>query len=230
MLVCGGPPASRPRRELRSARRLEARPGPAAAHQHCGQALRTLRRPPYQWHQVADRWLGAASRSPARPCHRLRNFARNSPATLSNIESRSLELQRFQTLLKLRSIELRAKLRGRGSSPQWCANWCIACLCGATCCRAETAITFARPECVFLWHCGRAKVSLVSCVPVNERAKAVAVSFGREKVRPAALCHRESAKKFALQAQNGRKTLFSGALGEFFAEMPVEGPCWANFF
>jgi len=39
-----------------------------------------------------------------------------------------------------------------------------------------------------------------------------------------------SAKKFALQAQNGRKTLFSGALGEFFAEMPVEGPCWANFF
>jgi len=65
---------------------------------------------------------------------------------------------------------------------------------------------------------------------VNERAKAVAVSFGREKVRPAALCHRESAKKFALQAQNGRKTLFSGALGEFFAEMPVEGPCWANFF
>ena len=28
----GGPPASRPRRELRSARRLEARPGPAAAH------------------------------------------------------------------------------------------------------------------------------------------------------------------------------------------------------
>ena len=28
--VGGGPPASRPRRELRSARRLEARPGPAA--------------------------------------------------------------------------------------------------------------------------------------------------------------------------------------------------------
>ena len=27
--VGGGPPASRPRRELRSARRLEARPGPA---------------------------------------------------------------------------------------------------------------------------------------------------------------------------------------------------------
>ena len=42
----GGPPARRPRRELRSARRLEARPGPAAAHRHGG---RSLRRPPHQW-------------------------------------------------------------------------------------------------------------------------------------------------------------------------------------
>ena len=40
------------------------------------------------------------------------NFARNSPATLSNSEFRSLELQRFQTLLKLRPIELRARFRG----------------------------------------------------------------------------------------------------------------------
>ena len=37
--VGGGPPVSRPRRELRSARRLEARPGPAAAHGHRSQAL-----------------------------------------------------------------------------------------------------------------------------------------------------------------------------------------------
>ncbi|WP_232217219.1 hypothetical protein, partial [Actinomyces sp. ICM54] len=43
----------------------------------------------------------------------LSNFARNSPVTLSNIEFGSLELQRFQTMLKIRSIELRAKLRGR---------------------------------------------------------------------------------------------------------------------
>ena len=42
----------------------------------------------------------------------LSNLARNSPVTLSNIEFRSLELQRFRTLLKLRPIELRAKLRG----------------------------------------------------------------------------------------------------------------------
>ena len=49
--VGGGPPASRPRRELRSARRLEARPGPAAAHRHRG---RSLRRPSHQWSRVAD--------------------------------------------------------------------------------------------------------------------------------------------------------------------------------
>ena len=42
------------------------------------------------------------------------NFARNSPATVSNIEFRSLELQHFRTLLKLRPIELRARFRGRG--------------------------------------------------------------------------------------------------------------------
>ena len=36
------------------------------------------------------------------------NFARNSPTTISNFEFRSLELQRFQPLLKLLPIELRA--------------------------------------------------------------------------------------------------------------------------
>jgi len=40
------------------------------------------------------------------------NFARNSPVTLSNSEFRSLELQRFRTLLKLRPIELRATFLG----------------------------------------------------------------------------------------------------------------------
>ena len=60
--VGGGPPASRPRRELRSARRLEARPGPATAHRHRGSSLR---RPPHQWGWVADR--GSAHRFEARP-------------------------------------------------------------------------------------------------------------------------------------------------------------------
>ena len=42
------------------------------------------------------------------------NFARNSPSTLSNFEFRTLELQRFQSSLKLLPIELRATfLEGR---------------------------------------------------------------------------------------------------------------------
>ena len=42
-----------------------------------------------------------------------RNFACNSPDTTSNLEFRSLELQRFQTLLKLLPIELHAAFRGQ---------------------------------------------------------------------------------------------------------------------
>ena len=65
--VGGGPPARRPRCELRSARRLEARPGPATAHRHRG---RSLRRPLHLWGRVTVRQLYASSRSPARPRHR----------------------------------------------------------------------------------------------------------------------------------------------------------------
>ena len=70
--VGGGPPASRPRRELRSARRLEARPGPAAAHGPRSLALRALRHPPHRRRLCRCVWLGASSRSPARPCRRPR--------------------------------------------------------------------------------------------------------------------------------------------------------------
>ena len=50
-----------------SARRLEARPGPAAAHRHRG---RSLRCPSHLWGLVADVCLSFAPRSPARPRHR----------------------------------------------------------------------------------------------------------------------------------------------------------------
>ena len=77
----------------------------------------------------------------------LSNFARNSPATLSNIEFRSLELQRFLTLLKLHPIELRATFLGSCSTvvvmsqavPFWCSVgscWFAmlrACCCGVVC-------------------------------------------------------------------------------------------------
>ena len=49
------------------------------------------------------RWAAARPRAPPPP-----NFACNSPTTISNLEFRSLELQRFQTLLKLLPIELQA--------------------------------------------------------------------------------------------------------------------------
>jgi len=52
----------------------------------------------------------------------------------------------------------------------------------------------------------------------------------REKVRPARSDVGVSAKKFALRTHNGPKLAFSGVLGEFFAEEPLEGRCWASFF
>ena len=114
----------------------------------------------------------------------------------------------------------------------------------------ETAIAFAGEKWVFLVRFSVALVMVVSAGAVQGRAVVMAVSCWPTSV-PAevslvstlpsgrVLCTKKftllglmvgaSAKKFALQAQNGRKTLFSGALGEFFAEGPVEEPCWASF-
>ena len=66
----------------------------------------------------------------------------------------------------------------------------------------------------------------------------------REKVRPAVLSHRESAKKFALRcclivkARNSspctlktpQNRRFYACWANYFAEEPREGPCWASFF
>ena len=52
----------------------------------------------------------------------------------------------------------------------------------------------------------------------------------REKVRPARPCVAASAKKFALRAQNGRKTLFSGALGELFRGRATGCPVLGELF
>ena len=56
----------------------------------------------------------------------------------------------------------------------------------------------------------------VSCKGVGGFKVAPSSRAMREKVRPARPGMGVSAKKFALQAQNGRKMLFSGVLGEFF--------------
>ena len=130
------PPARRPRCELRSARRLEARPGPAglaAASNRSGCLCVAWPRRPRASQPgppvtagalhasgafVAD-VAGASARCSARPrrleaCQIL-SFACNSPETLSNHELITLELQRFQTLLKLLPIELHARFGWR-----WC--------------------------------------------------------------------------------------------------------------
>ena len=86
----------------------------------------------------------------------------------------------------------------------------------------ETVIAFASDERPLLGHFDPAKVLLVSRGRAVCRAKVLVVSklpSSRamcEKVRPARPGMGVSAKKFALQAQNGRKMLFSGVLGELF--------------
>ena len=183
----GGPPASRPRRELRSARRLEAQPGPATAHGHRSLAHQSLRRPPHQWGLVAVRQLYASARSPARPRHHpltpqpilaplipapTTNFARNSPVTASSFEFRSLELQCFWALLKLQPIELRATFR-----------------------RQRRAAT----------HGHRSQASPPASRPHKH-----------DKIRPARLHQRPCAKKFAQRTQNTPKSAFFRQQGEFF--------------
>ena len=168
-------PAAREARRPHFVRRRASKPA---------RALRSLRHPPHRRRCIADVWLGASSRSPARPrrpwasqpgppvtagalhasgafvadvagasaccsartrrleaCQIL-SFACNSPETLSNHELTTLELQRFQILLKLLPIELHARFGWR-----WCrrlprvsqsgpvgqvARWC------------ETPVAFAR--------------------------------------------------------------------------------------
>jgi len=100
-----------------------------------------------------------------------------------------------------------------------------------------TAIAFAGEKWAFFVRFSVAEVSPVSTLVVQGRALVMVVSRWPASVaaevslvasspRGCVLCAKKfalrglmvgaSAKKFALQAQNGRKTLFSGALGEFF--------------
>ena len=90
------------------ARRLNARPGPAAAHRHRGHTQQAKLRPPGLLSVCCL----------ARPCLRIAeptpDFARNSPETVSGFELCSLVFQRFLTMLKLLPIELRASFLGGG--------------------------------------------------------------------------------------------------------------------
>jgi len=70
----------------------------------------------------------------------------------------------------------------------------------------------------------------VSCKGVGGFKVAPSSRAMREKVRPARPGMGVSAKKFALQAQNGRKMLFSGVLGEFFRGRATGSPMLGEFF
>ena len=82
-----------------------------------------------------------------------------------------------------------------------------------------------------------AVVMVVSMVAVWGRAVVMVVSMPlcccascAKKFALRGLMVGVSAKKFALCAQNGPKWAFSGVRASFFAEEPLEGPCWASFF
>ena len=159
--------------------------------------------------------LGASSRSPARPRRRpwalqlmLTNFARNSPVTLSNLECASLELQRFQRLLKLPSNELRATFPGLavyqdpwqpvgaivrpGPRYRRAIPMCLGAIVGVfvhryetdstfastSLQRNETVIAFASDERPFLGHFDPAKVLPVSVGRAVWPAKVLPVSIG----------------------------------------------------
>ena len=105
------------------------------------------------------------------------NFACNSPETLSNRELTTLELQRFQILLKLLPIELHARFGWRwcrrlprvpqsgpvGQASRWFETLvAFACLC---LCGVEAAIAFAGEKWAFLVQFVGAEVMAVSVVP-----------------------------------------------------------------
>ena len=237
----GDPPARRPRRELRSARRLEARPGPAAAHRRRSlaraskpaRALRSLRHPP---HRRCLSLIGGSARCLEAPLQLLIiNFARNSFMAHSNIEFASLELQRFWGVSKNDRDKLRAKCGWR---------WCRRCprvshlgpvdqtarlsetavACARECLRGlETAIAFAGENWVLLARFSVALVLSVSMGVVQGRAlvmvvsrRTVSVVVEGSLVSPSpphcVLC----AKKFALRGHDGPKLVFSGVPGELF--------------
>ena len=90
-------------------------------------------------------WFGASPRSPAWPRSCLSNFARNSPANISNYEFVSLGFQRFWALLKLRAIELRATFLGVVTAVTRCSLWRPSHWCGLLCC----CVCYSRIQLVF---------------------------------------------------------------------------------
>ena len=102
---------------------------------------------------------------------------------------------------------------------------------------AETGVAFAGEQRAFLVRFSVAVVSSVSTVAIQGRAVVMVVSSSPRHSCPCVkkfallgLMLGVSATKFAQRAQNGPNSAFCGVLGEFFAEMLVEGRRWASYF
>ena len=135
---------------------------------------------------MAWRVVSKPGRVPRLDVFPILSFACNSPATLSNREFTTLELQRFQTLLKLHPIELHAKFAGGGVvAAQGVTAWpcrprvsqpgpvgqvgrlseTVVAFAGAGRASTETAIAFAGEKWAFLVQFLGAEVMPVSEVP-----------------------------------------------------------------
>ena len=84
-------------RAVGSARRLEARPGPATAHGHRSLALPSLRRPPHQWSQVCC-WL--ARRVGSKPISR----PRPSPPPFLNHTQFRMQFPRYPLKPRIHNV------------------------------------------------------------------------------------------------------------------------------
>ena len=187
------------------ARRLEARPGPAFTPWASCPALASIN----------------AETAP--------NFARNSPATVSNIEFRSLELQRFRTLLKLRPIEYvrdfggGARLRN-GVRTGALVAFSVQRVAGLK----PPSPLLARNVCAALW----ASKGVARFMRVRERASKGGGGFiWAQKSSPSALKTPQIRRFCACWASFfAERPLEAPCWASFFAEEPLEGPCWASIF
>ena len=199
-------PAAREARRPHSVRCRASKPA---------RALRSLRRPPHQWCQVADVWLGALSRCPARPRHRPR---------VSHLGPVDQTARLSETLI--------AFARSCSSGIETASAFACWYSCGV-----ETAVAFAGAKWVFLARFSAALVLSVSMVAVQGRALVMVVSCWPASVlvevslvasspRGCVLC----AKKFALRGHNGPKLVFSSVLGEHFRGRAAGGGVLGEFF
>ena len=181
--------------------------GPAAV---CAGGRRPAREPP-----ALRASLGASSRSPARPRHRPWVPPPGPVGQLGRLSETAIAFAGAGRALSETAVTF-ARSRSRG---------------------IETVIAFAGEKWAFLVQFFGCRGDAGFKAPLLEASSGV-VGFNvatlsrlaREKARPAALCHRESAKKFALRAHNGPKSAFSGVLGEFFCGNAAGGAVLGELF